>query len=140
MPSSPISWLLFLPKSLGSSPLPTPVSCQVMKKVQKGWRIASQGQAELSSLCNKGNPRPFLEPIEFMRWENASPSQCYQEISVSKGPHFSVEGPGELSHLPLWAHQKGPSSFRQALHAAAPHAATETVAPLGSELKCSVKV
>jgi hypothetical protein len=50
--------------------------------------------------------------MEFMRWENTSPSQCCQEISVSKCPPFSVEGPGDLSHLtPLGSPERPFFSF-----------------------------
>lgn len=69
MPSSPVSWCLSLGSLTDLYSLPTPVSCQVMKKLQRRWNKAGPGQTELPTLLcvTWANPGPFLEPNELMR-------------------------------------------------------------------------
>jgi hypothetical protein len=94
-----------------------------------------------SSLCNKGKP----QALPWAPWSSWG-GRTHLPHSVARGYQcpsvhpFLWRDQVTWATSPLWAHQKGPSSpSRQALHLAASRTASETMAPLGSELKCSVK-
>lgn len=130
MPSSPISWPLFLPMSPGGSPLP-PNPCVLPGHEETAERVE---ECQSRVLCvTRANPRPFLKPHQVHEMgEHISLTVLLGDISV-RGTlaSFLWRDQEAWATSPLWAQRKGRPS-RQTLLSAAPRAATGAVAPLGS--------